>query len=158
MSAEPAPDQLPVAAWAVGWSFLVGQVLQLAELGINEGTVWPISMLLGVALAVFFSHGVLRARLVRCVIVFVLMALALLVQLAAVVDSPGGWALVRCLLTGVQLGCLVWFARTPWFAWQRTRPEGGPSLQQLLLVAAAVGALGGLTPPATSGLHFELNV
>ena len=62
------------------------------------------------------------------------------------------------MLIATQLGCLVWFAQTPWFAWQRTRPEGGPSIAPLMLIAVAVGVLGGIIGADTSAVDYQVNV
>ena len=158
MSGEPAPDRVPAAAWAIGWSFLAGQLIQLAVAGTQDESAWPLSMLFGVLLVVFFSYGVVRARMVRFVLVFVIVVLALLAELAALVDGGDLGEVGAVVLSGIQLGCLVWLSRTPWFAWQKTRPQGGPSLVPLMLVAVAVGLLGGIIGADTSTVEQQMNV
>jgi len=152
------PISVPAAAWALGWSFLLGQVIALVDSGAQDASAWPLSMLFGALLVVFFSYGVVRARMVRFVLVFILVALALLAELAGVVDGGGLGNLAAVVLTGTQLGCLVWLARTPWFAWQKTRPTGGPSVAPLMLIAVAVGVLGGIIGADTSTVDYPVNV
>lgn len=160
-SEHPPVEELPAAAWWLGWSFLVGQVVDVVQRGFQDESAWPLSILLAVALVVFFAHGVLRARMVRTVIVGVLLGLAALVELFAVLTGDVGEVL-GLAFTALQLTLFVTFVRTPWFAWQRTRPAGGPSLAPLLWIAVAVGVLGGLLGASAdtggAGFNVEINV
>jgi CHASE2 domain-containing sensor protein len=76
---------VPASVWVFAWSCVAVQVLELARRGAQPPDDWPLSMLLGVALVTFFSHGVLRARWVRFWLVVVLVAVALV----AFVDRSG---------------------------------------------------------------------
>lgn len=152
-----APEALPTAAWALGWSFLAGQVFQLLLFGVQDVGVVPLSMLLGVVLVAFFSYGVLRARMVRTVLVGVGLTLGVLGMVAAL-PSGGGTAFVSLVVSGIQLACFIWFVRTPWFAWQRARPDGGPSIAPLLMIAVAVGLLGGVVGADPSGFRIDIGL
>ncbi|GAB3029549.1 hypothetical protein GCM10011376_14290 [Nocardioides flavus (ex Wang et al. 2016)] len=136
--------EVPVSAWALAWSFVVGQVLELAQRGPQSADAWPLSILLGVALVTYVSHGVLRARPVRFWLVALLLALALVTEVIAVVDTPTGWTVTALALTVLQVALLHRFAGSPWFELQRRRASGGPTLAPILLVAALTGALGGV--------------
>jgi len=158
--APPAPasvGELPAAAWGMAWSFLGGQVIDAATAGFQDESAWPLSILLAVALAAFFSYGVLRARMVRTVLVGLLLGIVALAETVAVVTGDAR-EVVSLAVTGVQLACFVWFVRTPWFAWQRERPEGGPSIAPLVAIAVAVGVLGGLMGADGSAVQVDLNV
>lgn len=158
-TATTAPPPLPRAAWVLAWSFVVGQLFSLVVHGTQPEERWPLSMLLGVLVVVFFSHGVLRARMVRFWIVAVLLAIAVVAYLLMLVDGAAGPSdVVDLVLTVVQLGCLVQLHRSPWFAWQRTRPAGGPSLTPLMLLATVVGLLAGIigTDSSAVSVSFDL--
>lgn len=153
-----APTRLPTAAWAVAWSFVAGQVLSLVVHGTQPVEYWPLSALLAVVVVAFFAHGVLRARLVRFWLVTVLSAVALVVLLAELLDGGSLADLVDLVMTAVQLGCLVWLYRTPWFAWQRTRPAGGPSVGPLMLLAVLVGVLAGVIGTDSAAVRVDVNL
>ncbi len=153
----PPVEHLPLAAWLLAWSFLGGQLVTAAVNGFQDESAWPLSILLGAVLVAFFSYGVLRARMVRTVLVGVLLGVGALAELAGVL-AGNERELLALAVTGVQLACFVWFVRSPWFAWQRGRPEGGPSLAPLMGMAVAVGVLGGLVGATDTGANFELRV
>lgn len=135
---------VPASVWVFAWSCVAVQVLELARRGAQSPDDWPLSMLLGVALVTFFSHGVLRSRWVRFWLVVVLVAVALVAELVAFVDTPSGWTAAALALSVVQAVLLHRYTRSTWFEQQRARVPGGPSLTPILLVAALVGALGGV--------------
>jgi hypothetical protein len=135
---------VPASAWAFAWSFVAGQVLELARRGAQSPDDWPLSMLFGVALVTFFSHGVLRARWVRFWLVVVLVAVALVAELVAFVDAPTGWTAAALALSVLQAVLLHRYTCSTWFELQRARVPGAVSLNPILLVAALVGALGGI--------------
>lgn len=153
-----AQTELPAAAWAVAWAFVVGQVLALLTHGTQPEENWPLSALVGVAVVTFFSHGVLRARMVRFWLVTGLSVVAVVGYLVVLVDGGSVVDLLDVVMTAVQLGCLVWLYRTPWFAWQRTRPEGGPSLAPLMLLAVLVGVLAGVIGVESSAVRVNVSV
>ena len=152
------PAELPAAAWWLGWSFLGGQLVNVVLSGFQDASAWPLSILLGVALVAFFSHGVLRARMVRTVLIGVLLGIAALAEAVAVLLGHGQ-ELLGLAVTGVQIACFVAYVRTPWFAWQRERPAGGPSIAPLMAIAVVVGVLAGLIGADTgAGVGTDLRV
>lgn len=153
-----APVRLPAAAWAVAWSFVAGQVFALVSRGTQPVEDWPLSILVGVALVCFFSHGVLRARLVRFWFVVVVAALSLVFYLFTLLADPTLVDLGDALLTAVQLGTLLWLHRSPWFAWQRTRPRGGPSIAPLMALAVLVGIGAGVLGTSGAGVSVSFDV
>jgi hypothetical protein len=153
-----APTELPTAAWALAWSFVVGQVLSLVMHGTQPAEDWPLSALLGVVVVAFFSYGVLRARMVRFWLVTVLNGVALVVFLVALLDGGTLADLVDLVMTAVQLGCLAWLYRTPWFGWQRTRPAGGPSILPLMLLAVLVGVLAGVIGTDSAAVRVDVDL
>lgn len=155
---EVRTPELPQTAWALGWTFVAGQVLQLVEEGPQVSDAWPLSVLFGMSVVAFFSYGVLRARMVRFVLVVVLMVVASLGDLLLALDDPGVEELMALALTVAQLGLLVSFSRSPWFAWQRTRPEHSPSVVPVLALALVVGALGGVVGAEASAFHVDVRV
>lgn len=166
--ASPTPPSMtydapvvPTSAWALAWSFVLGQVLVLVERGTQQQSSMPLSILLGVALVVFFSHGVMRARLIRFGFVVLLTGLAVVLGLAGLVVEPSAWGAVSWLMSVAQAWLLWTYAQSPWFAWQRTRPSGGPSLAPILAVAVVVGVFAGVLGSADvggTGIDSELGV
>ena len=149
---------VPASAWALGWSFVVGQVLALARRGPDLDSVWPVSMVLGAVLVVLVAHGVMRARRVRFWFVVLVMVLAPVAMGIGLASEPTVWRLASLLLALVQLALLRTYARTAWFAWQETRPAGGPSLVPILAVAALVGVMGGLLGVPSDGVSVSVNI
>jgi choline-glycine betaine transporter len=144
-AAIEAPPEVPAAAWTFAWSCLVGQLLALIEGGPDESNQVILSMLLGAVVVGWFSYGVLRARVVRVVVVWILFVLGTLALLVTMADDPTGWHLVQLVLTVVQFAFFVQFTRTGYYRWQRSRPQQpGPSLSGLVAIALLVGALGGV--------------
>lgn len=152
------PTELPTAAWALAWSFVAGQVLSLVTHGTQPVDNWPLSALVGVALVAFFSHGVLRARMVRFWIVTILTGVALVAYVGVLLDGGTVTDLGDLVLTGVQLGCLVRLYRSSWFAWQRTRPQGGPSIAPLMMLAVLVGVLAGVIGTGGAVVRFDVTL
>jgi hypothetical protein len=163
-AAAPAPppydesQPVPGTAWALAWSYLVGQLLLVARHGLRSDEAWPGSALLGVVVVTFFAHGVLRARRVRFWVVVVLTVLAALAQLWTLVDRPSAWAVVELALTVLQGWLLLTYRRSAWFTWQRTRPRGGPSLKPILAVAVLVGVLAGAVDAPPGAVHADLRI
>jgi len=143
---------IPTSAWAFGCSFLVSPAVELVRTGAQDESAWPLSMLAGVLLVTFFAHGVMRARMVRFWIVVVLIGLAVVLGILGLLLEPSADGAASAALSVVQAVLLHRYARSEWFAWQRTRPAGGPSLVPILAVAALVGVLGGLVGASTDGL------
>jgi len=151
--------EVPASAWALAGAFVVGQVLELIRRGPQAESAWPISMVLGALLVVLVSHGVMRVGWVRFWLVVVLLVLSPVITGAGLVAEPSAWGLVSLLVSLVQLGLLYAYTQTEWFAWQRTRPTGGPSLTPILAVAALVGLLGGLLgTPADANFSLSINI
>ena len=162
--APPAPERLPLAAWALGAACLAGQLVLMADVGVRpmDGG-WVPSMALGAVLVGWVAAGVLAARSVRLVLVGALFVLIAVVHAVAVVDAElsGGWEWPVAHLTAsvLQLAALTWFTRTSYFAWQRDRPElPGPRLTPLVVTAVLVGVLAGMTAPPTDGVRVEVNL
>lgn len=147
-----------MSAWALGWTFVVGQVLELVERGPQDSDAWPLSVLFGMVVVAFFSYGVLQARMVRFVLVVVLLMVAALGELLVALDTTEPGEVVALVLTLAQIGLLASFARSPWFAWQRTRPAQSPSVAPVLALALVVGALGGLIGAEESTVHLDVRV
>jgi len=96
--------------------------------------------------------------MVRFWLVTGLSVVAVVGYLVVLVDGGSVVDLLDVVMTAVQLGCLVWLYRTPWFAWQRTRPEGGPSLAPLMLLAVLVGVLAGVIGVESSAVRVNVSV
>lgn len=150
------PQQLPAQAWVMAWAFLVGQLMTLAEQGRGTNSLLP-SMLLGAVIIGWIAHGVLRARTVRVVLVWIVLFLAGLAYIVGVFDDPSGWGVAQLAITAVQFVYFVRFTKTPYYAWQRSRPHARrPSLAGLVAIAIAVGALGGVVGANDNGFHADL--
>ena len=161
MTDEPSSTPpLPTSIWVLAWASLASQVVTVATRGIKaENEVSLVgSVLLGVLLVWFFSVGVIRARMVR--IVLVLSGIAELVAVFNPDDATGALrAIVGLVTTAVSLLALNQFRQSAWYAWQRTKPptDQGESIGGLVAIAVAVGALGGLVGPAEDGFRVEFN-
>ena len=140
---------IPTSAWAFGWSFVGAQVLELVRRGAQDESAWFLSALLGIVLVTFFAHGVMRARMIRFWIVVVLIGLMVVLGTVGLLLDPTAWGAVSVAIAIVQAALLRSYARSAWFAWQRTRPAGGPSLAPILAVAVLVGGLGGVLGAST---------
>jgi hypothetical protein len=143
---------VPASAWALAWSFVAGQVLELARRGTQSEEAWPLSMVLGVLVVTLFAHGVMRVRWIRFWVVVVLVTIAPVGQLFVLTRDPSGWVVVALALSLLQAGLLHRYTRTEWFRLQRDRTPGGPSLTPILLIAALVGALGGMLGADQAGI------
>lgn len=143
---------IPTSAWAFGWSFVVSPVVELVRRGAQDESAWVLSMLFGIVIVTFFAHGVMRARMIRFWIVVVLIGLAVVLGVLGLLIDPSWPGAASAMLSVVQAALLRSYARSDWFAWQRTRPAGGPSLLPILAVAVLVGVLGGLVGASTDGL------
>lgn len=150
---------IPKEAWLLAWTCLLGQVVNLAQNGRQDDNLLLPSMLLGAAVVAFFAHGVLRARMVRVVIVAILFGLGLLFFLIGAIDEPGAGTMINLVVSAAEVAFFVAFLRTPYFAWQRTRPkEPGPSLAGLVAIAVLVGAIGGVIGASDEGFRAEVSV
>lgn len=163
--APSSTPPLPTSIWVLAGASLASQVATVALRGIKaENEVSLVgSVLLGVVLVWFFSVGVIRARMVRVVIVWIVLVLSGIAELIGVVDPDDANAFARALIglvtTVVSIAALERFRHTDWYAWQRTKPptDQGESISGLVAIAVAVGALGGLVGPAEDGFRVELN-
>jgi uncharacterized membrane protein len=143
------PDRIPMAAWVLGLSCLLGQLLLLGEVGAKEaddGMV--VSMAIGALVIGWVAFGVLRGRTVRLVIAGLLLVLGLLGYGIDCVDGGTeavlGWPGAHLGASAVSVAALVAFVRTDYFARQRRSPRAaGPSLAPLVAIAVLVGLLGG---------------
>lgn len=143
--------RLPTEAWALAWVSLADQVLYLVERGpklSDEPVGMIVSMLLGALVVGWFSAGVLRARLVRLVIVWAVLLLASAGYAVTALNSGAGWTIVHLVMTVGQVVALWAFCRTAYFRGQRVAPRSGPALGGVLGIAILVGALGGITATA----------
>lgn len=161
--AGPVDDdhlELPAEIWLFGWSFVVEGVLQLVVRGPKDDAFSIVaSVALSVLVVTFFAAGVVRARGFRLGVVAVLLGLGLVLGVAGLLVEPEVRAAVAVGFTALQAWLLWRYSRTSWFARQRTRPSGGPSLVPILALAVLAGALGGLTvmDDPEPGFHVELS-
>lgn len=155
-----AAPPLPLSIWVVAWASLAGQVVMLVWQGgrLDDGVSLALSVALGGLLVGYVSAGVVRARSVRLVLAWVVLALSAIVELVGLVSADdvdqAALAVLSLATTAAALAGLARFRRTDWYAWQRTKPsprEGTP-IGQLVAIGVLVGVLGGLTGPAEDGL------
>lgn len=159
--AGPADESrsLPVEIWLFGWSFVVEAALQLLVRGAKDDAVSAVgSMVLSALVVTFFAAGVVRARGIRLGIVAVLIGLGLVLGAVGILVDPTASGALAVVFSGLQAWLLWRYTRTPWFAWQRTRPSSGPSLMPILAVAVLAGLLGGLTAMPSTDPGFEVRV
>ena len=145
------PD-VPTSAWALGYSFVVGQSLALFERGTQPPENWPMSIALTVALVVLVSHGVMRARAIRFWLVGVVVAIAAAQGAVGLFVAPSTWDVLELALAVVQLTLLRTYYRSTWFALQRRRVPGAPSLAPIMFVAVLVGVMGGMLGAGSNGV------
>ncbi|GAA1777999.1 hypothetical protein GCM10009795_025180 [Nocardioides hankookensis] len=155
MSAIEAPvsSRMPPSAYVLAWLCLLGQLPSLATRGLSDGDgVWVLlSMVLGALVIAWFSAGVLRARIVRLVVVWIVLVLGALLVAVDVVQNPhtSWWDLLLLLASIGQVAALGTFCSTDYFRWQRAQPTAaGPDISTLVAIAVVVGLVGGITAPA----------
>ena len=140
--------EVPREMWWFGLSYVAqGAVLLLAYGPQRDVGTAAASMVASAALGALFAHGVLRARGFRTGVVAVVVVLPVVLGLLGLVvgSEPTGLVDVAGIAFGLVQCWLLWrYTRTPWWDWQRTRPERGPSLVPLLAIAVLAGAIGGL--------------
>jgi len=147
---------LPSSAWALAGVCLVGQLIELALRGVSDAELrWKLaSMALTALIVCWVSAGVLRARRLPLVVAWLVFLVDLVFTVAAAIDSTSGRAtsLLLVVVAAAQVAALAAFCRSAYYRSARSAPRGAarPSIAALVLVAAAVGMLGGLTAP-TSG-------
>lgn len=157
MSVQP-PD-LPASAWAFAWTCLAAQLVSVADNGRSDSNLLVPSMILGALVVGWVSYGVLRARTVRVVLVWILFVLGLIFVTIGVLEDSSGWGLVYLAAFAVQFWFFVKFTRSDYYQWQRSRPrEPGPSLSGLVAIAFLVGALGGFVGAQDDGIRAEVTV
>jgi hypothetical protein len=147
------PD-VPASAWALGYSFVVGQSVALFERGTQPSENWPISIALSVALVVLMSHGVMRAGAIRFWLVVVVLSVVAVLGLVGLVVAPSAWDALWLALTLVQLTLLRSYYRSQWFALQRQHVPGAPSVAPIMLVAVLVGVMGGVVAAGSNGVNL----
>jgi hypothetical protein len=153
--ARPVPGEI----WVFGWSFVAEGALQLLVRGPKDDAVSAVaSMVLSALVVTFFAAGVVRARGIRVGIVAVLIGLGLVVGVVGLLVDPTVSGVLAVVFSGLQAWLLWRYTRTPWFAWQRTRPSAGPSLTPILGVAVLAGLLGGLSATPNADRGFEVRV
>ena len=159
------PSEVPTVAWALTWSFFLGQVLTLADRGLSgtDGIWVVVSIAIGGVLVGWTAAGVLTARTGRLVLAWVVLALSVLGNCLALIDPTAGegagWSAVHLTASLTQVALLAWFCSTGYFAWQRTRPAtGAPALGSLIAIAAVVGMLGGVTDVAHQDATLQIRV
>ncbi|NYE37548.1 hypothetical protein F4692_002681 [Nocardioides cavernae] len=156
-STAPGHAVLPGAIWAFGASFVAEGVLHVLLRGVKDDPVSLAgSVVLSVLVVTWFAHGVVRARAVRFWIVVVLVGLGLVLGTVGLIAEPTPDGVVTTAFSAAQAVLLWRYAHSPWFAWQRSRPTGGPPLAGILALAALAGAMGGVT--ATPAATAELTV
>lgn len=162
---QPVPDRLPAAAWWLAVASVLGQGAAFVDRGVksDEGWAMVVSMLIGALVIWWFAAGVLSARTGRLVVTWLLLGLAFVTESVSVVDDAldgrVGMPVAHLATSVLMLGSLWWFTRTPYFAWQRTRPtHPGPSRAGVLAVAVLVGLSAGVVQPHPDGLSVELDV
>lgn len=143
-------DRLPTTAWTLAWLFLAGQVAHLMVRGMNASFPWVVLSMLVTALVVrWVADGVLRARTVRLVLVWILLSAAVSLGVVALLIGTAGLTagdLVTLAFTLAQLVTLGVFCTTTWFKDRRVRPNVSPAtLAPLLLIAVVTALLGALT-------------
>ena len=157
---------LPGSIWIVAWASLASQVLLVVRHGgrVGDEGAQAVSMVVGALLVGYVSAGVVRARRVRVVLAWIVMALSVIGGIAdlVVVDDLGQALLAALALAAgtVSLVALARFCRSDWYAWQRTRPsthEGAP-IGRLVAIAVLVGALGGYVGAVDTGVDMRVNV
>jgi hypothetical protein len=107
---------------------------------------------------------VLRARTGRLVVAWVLFSLTLLFELVGLVGeapTPAAGDVLDLALTGATVASLAVFCSSDYFRRQRSGAGSPPAIGGLLVIAVVVGALGGLTAPATGdgpGVHVHVGL
>lgn len=161
------PPSIPRSLWVLAWASLAGQVVLIAQRGLrpDDEVSVLLSVVLGALLVGWISAGVVRARTGRLVFVHVVLGLTVLFGMATLFFSRSAddvvSALVALAMSLTQLGALLRFRTTEWFAWQRGRPpvHEGPAISGLVLIAVVVGALGGLVGDGVEdGFHVRIDV
>lgn len=146
----------------LAWLWLADQVLYLVQWGprvSDEPVEILVSVVAGALVVGWFSAGVLRARMVRLVIVWVLLGLALLGHLVVVFGGEAaGWPVVHLVMTGLQVVVLWSFCNTGYFRGQRAARQHGPPLGSILAIAILVGALGGITANADPYVSGQIRI
>ena len=152
-AATPDPS-LPRSAWALGWTCLAAQALSLADRGLDQSHVgWVTMSVVASAVVVgWVSAGVLRAKRFRLGLVWFSFVVAAVFSFIGVIH-PGathGFVGLGLAAAVAQLVALALFTRSRYFREQRSELSAGrqPDIAGLVLVAAVVGGLGGLTAPA----------
>lgn len=150
----------------VAWASLAGQVLLVVRQGFrpDDEVSLLVSVVLGGLLLGYVSAGVVRARTVRLMLAWVVLALGLIAELVGLVPGgdPGraGVAVLSLTTTAVALAGLARFRHTDWYAWQRTRPPAhvGAPIGQLVAIGVLVGVLGGVAGSVDDGLDLRVNL
>lgn len=152
-------QEVPPELWWFGWSFVGIGLVQLLVQGAKDDLVSAVvSMGLSALVVAFFAAGVVRARGVRLGVVATLVGLLPVLAVVALVYDPTALGALEALVSGLQAWLLWRYTRTPWFAWQRTMPTGGPSLAPILAVAVLAGVLGGLKVTQEPQPGFTVNL
>ncbi|MFZ2502483.1 MAG: hypothetical protein WAW88_07425 [Nocardioides sp.] len=141
---------VPTAAWAMAWLFLVGQLLALAARGPTSAELpWMVASMATTAVVVrWFADGVLRARAVRLIVVWILLSATTCLDFVGLHRGADAAPVLAFALSVSQLIALAVFVTTDYFKERRSRPDIPRSaLAPLLMIAIATGLLGGLTAP-----------
>ena len=157
---------LPPSIWVLAWAALAGQVLLVARHGgrVGDDAAQVASMVLGAAVVGYVSAGVVRARRVRVVLAWVVLALGSIGGVADLGSADGAGeaalAVLALVVGGAALAGLAGFCRSDWYVWQRTRPSTreGASIRRLVVVGVLVGALGGYVGLVDDGVTARVNV
>ena len=169
LKADGPYPTLPTSIWVLAWASLAAQLVALLDRGArtDDETGMVVSALLGAVVIGFVSAGVVRARLVRVFLACFVLVLSLVAEVAELVDGGHAPEDVDTMLlmagvatSAVALAALWNFCRSDWYRWQRTKPSPalGESIGGLVLIAVAVGVVGGITAPADDGMNLTIRV
>jgi hypothetical protein len=157
------PERLPTSAWLLGWASVALEVLRVADRGISRSGPFLVllSMTLTALVVAWFAAGVLRARMPRLAVVWLLLAAGVLLQLVGLMRGMAGpGALLQLVAAVVQAAALGALCRSAWFRSQREagRRGAGPEIGAVLALAVVAGALGGLAAPPGDDAPVQLRI
>lgn len=159
----PEAEPVPTVAWAMAWLFLAGQVAGLMVRGVRSDDLpWTLASMLVAAVVVrWFADGVLRARTVRLVVVWIALSAAVCLALAGILSGTTATSVdaVTLVFSVGQLVALGLFGTTAYFKACRSGSEvSAPTVAPLLLIAVATGLLGGMTASLPDGSATQVQI
>jgi hypothetical protein len=147
----------------LAWASVVMQLVTLADRGTAGEQSALVSMPLAALLVAYVSAGVIRGRMVRTWFAGIILVLVVIGGVIELVAGPSLLELLGTVAAGVALAAFVSYLRSDCFA--RLRADRRAALPAgfigLVVLAALVGALGGLTAPFDSsgqndGVHLRI--